>query len=179
MARTSSLKVQKLLETVLLVGKNLLSCLVSLDTYKDGPLDCSSKNAPQGRQVGSKSGSDNWITYLNMFLQQQPIFIPPCFFRHRFWFLTFSTRNYPLIWFFIHSSVALFLGQLRLYPPTLHQASTQVALLWSHRYREDSRPPWSYPAWEDVGSWSLNPYFVAAGNRWQMSTIVRNYHDFL
>ena len=47
MARTSSLKVRKLLETVLLVGKNLLSCLVSLDTYKDGPLDCSSKKHPK------------------------------------------------------------------------------------------------------------------------------------
>ena len=69
-------------------------------------------------------------------------------------------------------------GQLRLYPPTLHQASAQVALLWSHRNREDSRPPWSYPALKIVGSWSLNPYFVAAGNRWKMSTIVRNYHDF-
>ena len=160
MARTSSLKVRKLLETVLLVGKNLLSLFGFLGYLQRWTVGLLIKKHPRSISRFQIRNQIIGSPYLNMFLQQQPIFIPPCFFRHRFWFLTFSTRNYPLIWFFIHSSVALFLGQLRLYPPTLHQASTQVALLWSHRYREDSRPPWSYPAWEDVGSWSLNPYFL-------------------
>lgn len=84
MARTSSLKVRKLLETVLLVGKNLLSCLVSLDTYKDGPLDCSSKKHPKvdkslpnpDQIIGSPTST--------CFCNSNP-YLYLRFFRHRFW----------------------------------------------------------------------------------------------
>lgn len=134
------------------------------------------KKAPQGRQVGSKSGSDNWITYLNMFLQQQPIFIPPCFFRHRFWFLTFSTRI--ILWFgflftlllpfFWANSGYILQHCIKHRLKLLFCGPTGTGKILGHRGRTQRGKMW------EVGPWI--PTFW---NRWQMSTIVRNYMTFI
>ena len=171
MARTSSLKVRKLLETVLLVGK-LLSCLVSLDTYRDGPLDCSSKKTPKvdkslpnlDQIVGSPTSTG--------FCNSNPyLYSTSLFFRHRFWFLTFSTRI--ILWFgflftlllrffwgqtqVISSNIASSIGSSCSFvvPPVQGRFSATVV-----------------PSVENCGKLVLESLLCCTGNRWQMSTIL-------
>lgn len=133
------------------------------------------KKAPQGRQVGSKSGSDNWITYLHMFLQQQPIFIPPCFSATDSDSLTFSTRI--ILWFgflftlllpfFWANSGYILQHCIKHRLKLLFCGPTGTGKILGHRGRTQRGKMW------EVGPWI--PTFW---NRWQMSTIVRNYMTF-